>query len=123
MATGATIGTVAIGSAAITGLVNALGNGDGHRTRMSTAGLVTGALSTAIGAGIMAQGAPATLSGSVMAVGATSFAFALRARHSRSTFLARQEAQRARSGVETSIAPTIDASRGGRAGLAVSMTF
>ncbi len=123
MTAGAVAGSLVIGTTAITGLVNAFANGDGHRTRMSKVGMVSGALTTAFGMGMMAQGAQRELGGSMMAVGATSLALALRARHSRTSFLANRDAERARAIAQTSLAPIISTSNGGRAGVAVSMRF
>ena len=123
MTAGAVAGSLVIGTTAVTGLMNAFANGDGHRTRVSKVGMVTGALTTAFGMGMLAQGAQRELGGSIMTVGATSLALALRALHSRTSFLATQEAERTRGIAQTSFAPLISTSHGGSAGVAVSMKF
>ena len=75
------------------------------------------------GVGIMSAGAPRKIGASVLALGTTSVVLAMRARHSRASYVAQQEAERSRGIVQTSLAPVISTSYGGSAGLAVSMKF
>ena len=115
---------VTMGSAMITSFVNGLDNPDGYRTRMSSWGVVTGVMTAGLGvAALNSRALPSSVGASGIALGVTSFTLGMRARHSRASFLAQQEAARPRGIAQTSFAPVITTSNGGRAGVAVSMRF
>ena len=114
----------ALGGAVATSLMNALGNADGHRTRVSKLGIISGIATAGLGAVVMSNSSVSKQIGaSGMVLGLTSIALSTRSMRNHSTVIAAREAERARSVTQTSLAPIISTSNGGSAGLAVSMRF
>ena len=60
---------------------------------------------------------------SALALGLTSVALSVRSMSHHSTIVAAREAERARAVTQTSLAPIVSTSNGGRAGVAVSLRF
>ncbi|MEO8620944.1 MAG: hypothetical protein ABI625_07755 [bacterium] len=114
----------ALGGALITGGLNALGNADGHRTTVSKVGVVTGVTTAVMGSLVMAKADNSGIGGAAIAVGLTTVALSARSMIHHSTIVAQREAeQRARSAVQTSLAPIVSTSNGGSAGMQLSVRF
>jgi hypothetical protein len=114
----------ALGGALATSLWNASGNSDGHSTRASTLGVVSGLVTTGMGALLMAKpDFNRGIGASSIAVGLTSVALSMRSMRNHSTIMAQREAEQARTMAQTAVVPMVSVSNGGSAGVAVSMRF
>ena len=113
----------AIGGAAITSLMNALGNADGHRTRVSKIGLVSGVVTTAMGVALVGKsGIAPAVGASAIAVGGTSIALSTRSIRRNAAIVSAREAARERE-VAAAVQPTVDATGGAGARVAVTVRF
>lgn len=113
----------AIGGAAVTSLMNALGNADGHRTGVSKVGLVSGIVTTAMGVALVGKtGIAPAVGASAIAVGGTSIALSTRSIRRNSAIVSAREAARGRE-VGAAVQPTVDATHGAGACVAVTVRF
>jgi hypothetical protein len=113
----------AIGGAAVTSLMNALGNADGHRTGVSKVGLASGIVTTAMGIALVGKsGIAPAVGASAIAVGGTSIALSTRSIRRNNAIVSAREAARERQ-VAASVQPTVDATRAPGARLAVTVQF
>lgn len=113
----------AIGGAAVTSLMNALGNADGHRTGVSRLGVASGIVTTAMGLALAGKGGIAPAVGlSAIAIGGTSIALSTRAIRRNSAAVSAREAVRERA-VAASVQPTMDAAHGVGTRLSVAVRF
>lgn len=113
----------AIGGAAVTSLMNALGNADGHRTGVSKLGLASGVVTTAMGIALVGKtGIAPAVGASAIAVGGTSVALSTRSIRRNAAIVSAREAARERQ-VAASVQPTVDAARGTGARVAVTVQF
>lgn len=112
----------AIGGAAATSLLNALGNADGHRTAVSKLGMASGIVTTAMGVALLAKRdiAPA-IGASAIAMGGTSIGLSLRSIRRNDAIVSAREA-RART-VAATAQPTMDLVRGAGARVTIVMEF
>jgi hypothetical protein len=115
---------IALGSAIVTGALNALGNADGHQRATRIVGITSGAASLALGTMLVARTQlPASVGVATAGIGGLSLAFAARATHRHRSVLARQrDLDRARR-VDAAVAPMIDTHDGGRAGMMLSLRY
>jgi hypothetical protein len=114
----------ALGGAVATSLWNASSNRDGHSTKVSSIGVASGLVTTALGASLLAKpDINRGIGASSVAMGLTSVALSLRSMHNHSTIMATRDAEKARTTAQTALAPIVDMSNGGSAGLMVSMRF
>jgi len=114
----------AIGGAAVTSLMNAFGNADGHRTTVSRMGLVSGIVTTGMGIALLGKRdvAPA-VGASAVAIGGTSIALSARSIRRNAAIASERETARARAVAAASLAPTVNASGETGARVAVSIRF
>lgn len=114
----------AIGGAAVTSLMNAFGNADGHRTTVSKMGLVSGIVTTGMGIALLDKGdvAPA-VGASAVAIGGTSIALSTRSIRRNATIASERDAARTRATAAASLAPTVNANGETGARVAVSIRF
>jgi hypothetical protein len=113
----------AIGGAAITSLMNVLGNADGHRTGVSKVGLVSGIVTTAMGVALVGKsGIAPAVGASAIAVGGTSIALSTRSMRRNAAIVSAREAARERE-VAAAVQPTVDATGGAGARVAVTVRF
>ncbi|MEO5818086.1 MAG: hypothetical protein ABIT20_22645 [Gemmatimonadaceae bacterium] len=114
----------ALGGAMATTLWNLTSNSDGHRTRVSKIGVISGLATVGLGAAVLAKSEfNRGYAASGVAVGLTSVALSMRSMSNHSTIMAQREAEKARMIAQTAVVPMVDASNGGSAGLAVSIRF
>jgi hypothetical protein len=114
----------ALGGAVATTLWNATSNSDGHRTRVSKIGVISGLATMGLGTAVLSKSefSPSVGAAGVL-MGVTSVALSLRSMNNHSTIMAQREAEKARTMAQTAIVPMVDVSNGGSAGLAVSLRF
>lgn len=113
----------AIGGAAVTSLMNALGNADGHRTGVSRLGLGSGILTAAMGIALVGKDGIAPAVGmSAIAIGGTSIALSTRSIRRNNAIVSAREAARDRA-VAAAVQPTMDAAHGVGTRLAVTVQF
>jgi hypothetical protein len=113
----------AIGGAAVTSLMNALGNADGHRTGVSKVGLASGIVTTAMGIALVGKsGIAPAVGASAIAVGGTSIALSTRSIRRNNSIVSAREAARERQ-VAASVQPTVDATHTPGARVSVSVQF
>ena len=114
---------IALGSAVITGALNALGNADGHQRATRVVGFTSGAATLALGTMLVTRTSlPAGVGVATAGVGGLSLAFAARATQRHHSVVARQrDLERARR-VDAAVAPLIDA-HDGRAGMMLSLRY
>ncbi len=114
----------AIGGAAVTSLMNAFGNADGHRTTVSKVGLVSGIVTTGMGIALLGKRDVAPIVGaSAVAIGGTSIALSTRSIRRNATIASERDAARARAVAAASLAPTVNANGETGARVAVSIRF
>jgi hypothetical protein len=114
----------ALGGALATSLWNASANSDGHSTKASTIGVVSGLVTAGMGALVMTKPEfNRGIGASSIAVGLTSVALSMRSMRNHSTIMAQREAEQARTMAQTAVVPMVSVSNGGSAGVAVSMRF
>jgi hypothetical protein len=115
---------VALGSAIITGALNALGNEDGHQRGTRVVGITSGAASLALGTMLLTRSQlPASVGIATAGIGGLSVALAARATWRHHSLVARQrDVERARR-IDAAVAPLIDAHDGGRAGMMLSLRY
>jgi hypothetical protein len=113
----------AIGGAAITSLMNAFGNADGHRTGVSKVGLASGIVTTAMGVALIGKsGIAPAVGASAIAVGGTSIALSTRSIRRNSAIVSARQAAQERN-VAAAVQPTVDATGGTGARLSVNVRF
>jgi hypothetical protein len=112
---------VALGTATVTSLINALGNADGHRRVSRIAGLASGVATAGLGAAMLTRPGTARQVGMAsVAVGGLSIALATRATQRHNAHVAQQrEAERARA-VQATLSPIIGT---GGAGSGISLAI
>ncbi|MEO8335383.1 MAG: hypothetical protein ABI664_10440 [bacterium] len=114
----------ALGGAMATTLWNATSNADGHRTRVSKIGIISGLATVGLGAAVLSKSdLNHGVAASGVAMGVTSVALSLRSMHNHSTIMAQRDAEKARSVSQAVVVPMVDASNGGSAGIAVTVRF
>ena len=114
----------ALGGALATTLVNATLNADGHRTRVSKIGVISGLATVGLGAAVLSKSEfNRGIAASGVAVGLTSVALSMRSMRNHSTIMAQREAEKTRTMAQTAVVPMVDVSNGGSAGIAVSVRF
>jgi hypothetical protein len=113
----------AIGGAAVTSLMNAFGNADGHRTGISKIGLASGIVTTAMGVALVGKsGIAPAVGASAIAVGGTSIALSTRSIRRNNAIVSAREAARERQ-VAAALEPTVGAPGGTGARVAVTVRF
>jgi hypothetical protein len=114
----------ALGGAMATTLWNLTNNSDGHRTRVSKIGVVSGLATVGLGAAVLSKSEfNHGYAASGVAVGLTSVALSMRSMNNHSTIMAQREAEKARTMAQTAVVPMVDVANGGSAGVAVSIRF
>jgi hypothetical protein len=113
----------AIGGAAVTSLLNALGNADGHRTGVSRIGLASGIVTAGMGLALVGKDGIATAVGmSAIAIGGTSIALSTRSIRRNNAIVSAREAARERA-VAAAVQPTMDSTHGLGTRFAVTVQF
>jgi hypothetical protein len=113
----------AIGGAAVASLMNVFGNADGHRTTVSTIGLVSGIVTTGMGIALLGKSDIAANVGmTAVAIGGTSIALSTRSIRRNATIVSEREG-RNRAVAQAALMPTVDAKGGAGARMAVSIDF
>ncbi|MDB4882479.1 MAG: hypothetical protein JWL95_1245 [Gemmatimonadetes bacterium] len=115
---------IALGSAAVTTVLNAFGNADGHQRASRIIGFASGLVSAGVGATLMTKPEmPRQLGAMTAAVGGLSIALASRAtgRH-RALVAQRREAEQSRGSVQASLSPVVGGSGTGT-GVALSIRY
>ena len=119
-----TVAPFAIGGAAVASLLNAFGNADGHRTRVSKVGLASGIVTTGMGIVLLGKSGVAPAIGlSAMAIGGTSIALSTRSIRRNASIVNEREAARSRAVADAALTPTLDVNGGAGARMAVSISF
>ena len=114
----------ALGGALATTLWNATSNADGHRTGVSTLGVISGLATVGLSTAVLSKSDfNHGVAASGLVVGVTSVALSLRSKHNHSTIMAQRDAEKARTMAQTAVVPMVDVTNGGSAGLAVSLRF
>jgi hypothetical protein len=117
-----TVAPIALGTAAVTTLMNAYGNADGHRRSLRVAGFASGVLAATAGGMLMAKGSGGVpkLGATTSAIGGLSVLLASRATLRHNSVVARQrEAERSHS-VQAALSPTIGT---GGAGISLAIRY
>ena len=115
---------IALGSATVTGLLNAFGNADGHQRASRVIGFTSGLASVGIGTMLMTKsGQPRQIGAMTTVVGSLSVALAVRAtgRH-KARVAAQRDAERSREAVQASLSPMVGGASSGT-GLALSIRY
>ena len=114
----------ALGGALATSLWNATSNADGHSSRLSKIGMISGLATVGLGATVLSKSEfNHGVAASGVAMGLTSVALSMRSMHNHSVITAQREAEKARTMAQTAVVPMVDVSNGGSAGIAVSVRF
>jgi hypothetical protein len=114
----------ALGGAVATTLWNATTNLDGHRTRVSKLGVISGLATVGLSVAVLSKSEfNQGIAASGIAMGLTSVALSMRSMSNHSTIMAQREAEKARTMAQTAVVPMLDVSNGGSAGVAVSVRF
>ena len=114
---------VALGTATVTGLLNAFGNSDGHRRATRILGIASGLVSVGAGAALLSKSAvPRPLGATMTAMGGLSVALASRATSRHNGIVARErQAESPHGAVQASLSPVMGGGTG--AGLALSLRY
>lgn len=114
----------ALGGAVATTLWNATTNLDGHRTRVSKLGVISGLATVGLSVAVLSKSEfNQGIAASGIAMGLTSVALSMRSMSNHATIMAQREAEKARTMAQTAVVPMLDVSNGGSAGVAVSVRF
>lgn len=114
----------ALGGAIATTLWNATSNADGHSTRVSKIGVLSGLATVGLGAAVLSKSEfNHGIAASGVAMGLTSVALSMRSMRNRSTIMAQREAEKSRTMAQTAVVPIVDVGHGGSAGIAVTVRF
>jgi hypothetical protein len=114
----------ALGGALATSLWNATSNSDGHSSRGSKIGIISGLATVGLGAAVLSKSEfNHGIAASGVAMGVTSVALSMRSMHNHSSIMAQREAEKVRTMAQTAVVPMVDVSNGGSAGIAVSVRF
>ncbi|MDB4889327.1 MAG: hypothetical protein JWL61_1182 [Gemmatimonadetes bacterium] len=114
----------ALGGAMATSLWNATSNADGHSSRISKIGIISGLATVGLGATVLSKSEfNHGIAASGVVMGVTSVALSMRSMHNHTGIMAQREAEKARTMAQTAVVPMVDMSNGGSAGIAVSVRF